>query len=593
MLTSIRFEKFKCFDDYTVPLKQTSIIVGKNNAGKSTIVEGIKLISLLASNIDNHYFKDLPTWLEEYTYGKGFRPSIRGAAINLESAIHHYGRTPAKISATFDSGEKVVVYVDPSRIQQDIFYQIIDSDGKVIRSRSELRNLAISPVTVLPTVAPLQRDEKRISPEYVKESLFSRLTPLHFRNQLILYPKAYKIFKQLAEETWPGIRVYAFDYDGYGSNTSIALQIQDNDFVAEVGSMGHGLQMWLQIMWFLSLVKSDSTLVFDEPDIYLHADLQRKLIRTLYNRNYHQTIIATHSIEIMSEVDSDHVVVIDRSKKEANFIRSQPALQRVIDNIGGVHNLQLARLWSARRCLLLEGKDLDFLKVIQDTLFSNTAEPLDILPNMTIGGWGGWNYAIGSSMVLKNAADESIMVYCILDKDYHTESEIKERYNKANNVGMQLHIWGKKEIENYLLVPPAILRTIIKAGEWKDMDPPGIDDVVLALESICQELYQETLEIVASELQQRKDVRGNVKKLMEEARKVVNPKWDRLSSRLSIVSGKEVLSKLRQWTQNEFGCSFTNKSLAAELRPEEIDSEVIMVIEAIEKMQSFINESVV
>ena len=43
-------------------------------------------------------------------------------------------------------------------------------------------------------------------------------------------------------------------------------------------------------------------LVLDEPDVYMHPDLQRRLIRFLLRRDQ-QVIVATHSIEMMSEVE--------------------------------------------------------------------------------------------------------------------------------------------------------------------------------------------------------------------------------------------------------------------------------------------------
>ena len=72
---------------------------------------------------------------------------------------------------------------------------------------------------------------------------------------------------------------------------------------------------------------------------------------------------------------------------------------------------------------------------------------------MPIGGWSGWPYALGSAMFLRNAADERIRVYCLLDSDYHTPQQITARLAQAADAGVDLHIWKRKEIENYLLVP--------------------------------------------------------------------------------------------------------------------------------------------
>ncbi len=46
-----------------------------------------------------------------------------------------------------------------------------------------------------------------------------------------------------------------------------------------------------------------------------------------------------------------------------------------------------------------------------------------------------------------------IRIYCILDSDYHTLAEIQFRLEEARKHQVELHIWQKKEIENYLLIP--------------------------------------------------------------------------------------------------------------------------------------------
>lgn len=93
-----------------------------------------------------------------------------------------------------------------------------------------------------------------------------------------------------------------------------------------------------------------------------------------------------------------------------------------------------------------------------------------MIPNLSIGGWGGWNYAIGSTMLLNNASNESIRVFCLLDRDYHTDSEINDRLEESKKRGVELHIWSKKEIENYLLVPETIARIVNISRKNKDRE---------------------------------------------------------------------------------------------------------------------------
>jgi AAA15 family ATPase/GTPase len=47
MITEIALSNFRGFDNHVIPLRPLTIIVGKNSAGKSTIVEALRLISAI------------------------------------------------------------------------------------------------------------------------------------------------------------------------------------------------------------------------------------------------------------------------------------------------------------------------------------------------------------------------------------------------------------------------------------------------------------------------------------------------------------------------------------------------------------------
>jgi hypothetical protein len=128
-------------------------------------------------------------------------------------------------------------------------------------------------------------------------------------------------------------------------------------------------------------------------------------------------VIATHSIEMMAEAKPDGILVVDRKRGVSRFTSDLPSVQRLIEHVGSVHYIQLVKLWSARKCLFVEGKDIRLLSIVHRILFPSS-DPLESLPHLPLGGWGGWSYALGSSMLLKNSGGETIAVYCILDSDY-------------------------------------------------------------------------------------------------------------------------------------------------------------------------------
>jgi AAA15 family ATPase/GTPase len=46
MLTKIRLTNFRGFADHELPILPLTLIVGRNNAGKSTIIEALRFIAL-------------------------------------------------------------------------------------------------------------------------------------------------------------------------------------------------------------------------------------------------------------------------------------------------------------------------------------------------------------------------------------------------------------------------------------------------------------------------------------------------------------------------------------------------------------------
>src|SRR5205823_4249213 len=131
--------------------------------------------------------------------------------------------------------------------------------------------------------------------------------------------------------------------------------------------MGHGLQMWLQTMWFLTGAKDHETVILDEPDVYMHADLQRKLVRFL-KRRHRQVVVTTHSSEIMAEVEPDEILIVNKADGRSTYASSIPVAQQILSQLGSVHNLQLARLSAGKRFLLVEGDDITILKRFQNAL---------------------------------------------------------------------------------------------------------------------------------------------------------------------------------------------------------------------------------
>jgi len=311
----------------------------------------------------------------------------------------------------------------------------------------------------------------------------------------------------------------------------------------------------------------------------MHADMQRRLVRYLRGR-FPQTILTTHSVEIMSEVEPEHILIVDRRRPESDYSSNAPAVQRVIERIGSAQNLHLARLWSARRLVLVEGKDIKFLKIVQNRIFPLSDSPIDTIPNMSIGGWGGWNYAIGSNMLMTNAVGDAIQTYCIFDRDYHSEEDIDSRYEEAGTKGVSLHVWTKKEIENFV-VEPELICSFIQERVSARTTLPVAAEINSKNDEFANELEDATFDAFSSEFLKH-DRAGGSTRANRRARCVIRSCREQTGSIRDLVSGKQLISCLSDWSNTQFGVSFSPHALLCHMSPKCIPNELRMVVEAIE-----------
>jgi AAA ATPase domain/AAA domain, putative AbiEii toxin, Type IV TA system len=299
VLESLRLQNFRGFENHVVPLRPLTVMVGANNAGKSTVVEALRLVALLTERFrrGSGRFVSVPTWLDHQRAFDGLAPAVRGmTAEGYEPSIfYQYGPPPAVVTATFTTGATVDVFVGPEAQVHGVAHR---PDGAPVTRASAAAQLGLSAVAVQPQVAPLLREEPMRQPETIQRGDGTYLASQHFRNQLWLFHDHFDEFVDIAESTWPGLQITELEGDPEHPSAPLQLRVRDGRFVGEVSLMGHGLQMWLQIVWFLARTGRDASVVLDEPDVYMHPDLQRRLLGLVRER-FHQLLIATHSVEII------------------------------------------------------------------------------------------------------------------------------------------------------------------------------------------------------------------------------------------------------------------------------------------------------
>lgn len=570
MIKKLIIKNFRCYENTTISLQKTSLLVGRNNAGKSTLIEVLKVIATIVRKYQKALYVKPPEWAPAET-DNGIMPNVDNLGISDRGIFYMYGNAPAIIEAHFSNGCVIKAYIGE---ELSVFALIIKKDGVPVRNQKEAKQLYLPPVEVLPQISVLLQREKVLEEKTVIQNLSTRLSSRHFRNQLRLYPENFPRFKSIVESTWEELQVKPLESIFVDGVQLLQFFVRNNSFEAEIAWMGHGLQMWVQCMWFISQCQKDSIVILDEPDVYMHADLQRRLIR-LVEPMFSQLIIATHSIEIMEEVMPECIIPIDNKQKNIKSVGSHDLLQKFVDGMGSSFNLDLARLFVSKRFMIWEGPDIDrlILSKFEGVLFPRELHSISSYPKVYVEGWGGWLRAMAVAKIF-NSNKIHIVCYCIFDSDYHTLEEIESRKQEAVKHNINLHIWERKEIENYVINPDVILRYI---QEKKRKGKITIDSLQKKMQEIVESMKPEVHECIASEIQA-----SNPKLMFSTINKLALEKTNELwHNPFNAISGKTFFKKLSSWTSREYGVTFQALNLVPFFRAEEIPDEIIDVVTAI------------
>lgn len=577
-LVKLALTNYRGFANHVVPLRPTTVVVGRNNAGKSTIVEALRVLSLVITRSAGLAFKPPPDWLAtEGLNQRGVAPDISDLELPNEALFHGYAEPPAEVHATFSTSCKISIFLGGGN---KVFAFIYDPLGDLVRTRGQLAALEIPMLYAMPQPGPVAPEELRLGRDTVRRGMNSRRSPTHFRNQLLYAEEAqFETFAELVATSWGGLAVKALAGEAFDEVNGLALIVRNGNFAGDIAMLGHGAQVWLQTLWFMVRCNSDSIVVFDEPEVYLHPDLQRRLMRLIAGR-FRQTVLTTHSVEILSETDPRDVLVIDRGRPNSGFAAGAPGLQAAVSSLGSAHNLQLARLWSARKMLIVEGHDVELLRAMAAVLGQDVENTIADLPTIAVEGWGGWERVVGSSLTVKNALDEAIEIFTIFDSDYHPDEEIADRYDQAKKRKVRLHVWARKELESYLLVPSVIARVINDGSPATGALDQLQGQVAMKLMAIVAELRDDALADHQGEhtkFHRSKDPSTNIR----EATRRFGVREQSGEGILALVPPKIVLSRLSAWSQFEFGVSFGAARVARSVRLGELHPEVAGVLRAI------------
>jgi len=569
----VDYHRFKAFNHFSLNLRHFNILVGPNNAGKSTILASFRI---LAAALRKAFARNPQVVRGPLGDTLGYIVDLNGVSVAAENIYYNYDDSePASVKFKLSNGGALTLYFP----EKDACYLLTESSGPVPRTASSFKKQFNCSIGFVPILGPVDHNEYLFKEEAARSALFNYTAARNFRNIWHHYPEKFGEFRSILKETWPGMDIEPPTVDYSEGKARLHMFCPEERIPREIFWAGFGFQVWCQMLTHLVQSSEKAIFLIDEPDIYLHADLQRQLLGLLRNLGP-DILIATHSTEIITDAEADDIVLISKKRKSARRIRHPSELAEVFSILGSNLNPILTQLAKTRRAVFVEGKDFQvigkFARKLRSAKVGNRTE-FAVVPVEGFNPERIKNLKKGMEATLGG----KIAAASILDRNYRCENECLEVKRRCSNFCDVAHVHACKEVENFLLVPSAIDR----AATTKVADRAKRTGVSVTYEVCATELLKEfgddkrnfvTSQCLAAGVRFAKSASPGVDSatINEATLAEFSARWEDPLLRLKMLPGKDALSFLNQQLQARYSISITPTSIIDAMKKDEVPEEM-------------------
>jgi hypothetical protein len=589
-LSEMHLANFKAFDQFRVSFAGSTFIVGPNNAGKSTLLSAVRagahMLRLAANKAPDRAARDGGPSLVAYSMGPGRFGLVE------ENLRHEFHDVETRMRLQFSSGATTTA-VWPTRAHEEgddqddeehgAYFYLNVPDRAQPRRPKAVRD-AFPRFGVIPMLSPVELQEVALTDTArVRQQAETRLASRHFRNHLRL----------LQAEGSPSHGTQLDEFLAFAAPWVPELELGDLvsrpslgeghllDFfhrepgrraLKEIVWAGDGTQVWVQLLLHLFRLRDAEIIVLDEPDLYLHADLQRRLKRVLEAATA-RTITATHSPEMLAEADPSAVVWVDKSRRRAVRSPRGEVVTDLSDALGSQFNMRLAKALRSRVALFVEGKDMKVLSILARRVgAANLADERNVAV-VPRDGFSNWDRVEPFKWLVDHFLAESVESVVFLDRDYRTDDSIDRIESRLGELNITTHVWRRKELESYLLESSALARV-------SSASPEAISEILVrAATDLRQQVFARSLD------KAQRGVRSDHHRvtITEQFQNAFESKWADPVQRLWMCPAKEVLHVLNRELSATGLANVTARRIASALRRAEIAEEMRDALNGIEE----------
>lgn len=399
------------------------------------------------------------------------------------------------------------------------------------------------------------------------------------------------------------------------NQTEVGFLSADGGYFVRLHDMGGGIEQLLMVATVLLTTGEDSALFIEEPESHLHAGAQRFLIERLFQGD-RQVFLTTHSPTFVNLSRPSSMYQVRSSQRKTTIIRLEgpEMLGAMLADIGSRNSDVLL----SNAVVFVEGPgDRDAFGALSKMLGVNLEEL-----NVTVFPVGGGDQtdhkARVRSEVLAGISQKAPVPHLfVLDRDERSQAEVQKL---QQTLGAKVHLLQRRELENYLLVPRALLAAIREkcsndATVVQQIDQAKGDEILALIRSTADSLYglvllkriraelgglpggllpretatclaaqapdKELPQIITREIQQR--LSGHLKGLdvtaiVNSQREALDKDWSNNAKLLELAPGEELLQAVFRRFGTEYKKPEDTVRIASKMTPDEIPEEIKQLI---------------
>lgn len=579
-IKSVHLKRFRKFKDNILDIGKYNVLVGANNSGKTSILHALRLFFLSVSGEFSGATRSI-SFHKRYISIDDILPVADSVELWTDRVKGNTKATGIIIEVEFATGLRVEAIFTHRfghvHVDANILSNPQGLSGQQINQAIE-QKLAFIPglVGILsqePYVTPARRSAMSIEARY-SEMYRSALFHLNSTDKKALKAINSTLKKHLSIE----ITSIKFDPE---KDIYVDIEYTQSGTALDLASAGSGMLQLIQVLVYIYLHKP-TLLLIDEPDAHLHPELQVRLgtvLKDMTDDLHAQLIVATHSPDVIDAFSPKEVIFINAEKKKLTSFKKDTAFVEGLLTSGVITNSALSRIAVRPKCLVVEDSKISIFKAIDS-----------VLGTKHFNFAGDYKQSKGVSkfqtihevyLTVQEVVGKKIDLYFIQDRDGMPDrylDYIKEKYQRH---GLDVNIFDRHEIENYLLDAKLIRAALMNKKI----------DVTLKK---CRNLLLEAAKIIAA------DTRGEIRRKCKHVNRFcgkpdgfddnaveaeVDQWFDGLTLNentvLSVYPGKELLRVIRNDISQQYSVDIRESDLLNAITRDRLPNDIKMIFERI------------